>query len=118
MPAVTARGMPYPLPTEPVAEGAQAIRNLAEAVAPALVSTLPASPYDGQEVFYLADAAAGVVWHLCYRAASPSAYKWEFVGGASLFQLYRPRSVDQLGHLWLLCAASLGHGAEGGRIPH
>ena len=32
MPANTSRGFPYPLPTEPVAEGAQAIRNLAEAV--------------------------------------------------------------------------------------
>lgn len=30
MPANTPRGFPYPLPTEPVAEGAQAIRNLAE----------------------------------------------------------------------------------------
>ena len=33
MPANTAQGLPYPLPTEPVAEGAQAIRNLAEALA-------------------------------------------------------------------------------------
>lgn len=32
MPANTPRGFPYPLPAEPVAEGAQAIRNLAEAV--------------------------------------------------------------------------------------
>lgn len=32
MPASTPIGLPYPLPTEPVAEGAQAIRNLAEAV--------------------------------------------------------------------------------------
>ena len=32
MPANTARGYPYPLPTEPVTEGAQAIRNLAEKV--------------------------------------------------------------------------------------
>jgi len=32
MPANTPLGLPYPLPTEPVAEGAQAIRNLAEAV--------------------------------------------------------------------------------------
>ena len=32
MPANTSHGLPYPLPTEPVAEGAQAIRNLAEAL--------------------------------------------------------------------------------------
>lgn len=32
MPANTPKGLPYPLPTEPVAEGAQAIRNLAEAL--------------------------------------------------------------------------------------
>ena len=32
MPANTPNGLPYPLPTEPVAEGALAIRNLAEAV--------------------------------------------------------------------------------------
>lgn len=31
MPANTPKGLPYPLPSEPVAEGAQAIRNLAEA---------------------------------------------------------------------------------------
>lgn len=32
MPANTPRSYPYPLPTEPVAEGAQAIRNLAERI--------------------------------------------------------------------------------------
>lgn len=32
MPANTPRGFPYPLPTEPVAEGAQAVRNLAEKI--------------------------------------------------------------------------------------
>ena len=32
MPSQTPRGYPYPLPTDPVAEGAQAIRNLAEKV--------------------------------------------------------------------------------------
>lgn len=31
MPSQTAGGLPYPLPTEPVKEGAVAIRNLAEA---------------------------------------------------------------------------------------
>src|SRR5262245_48156396 len=32
MPANTPRGFPYPLPTEPVAQGAHAIRNLAESI--------------------------------------------------------------------------------------
>lgn len=73
MPANTPHGFPYPLPTEPVAEGAQAIRNLAEAVersdatlayvektsavtvttsateaAPVLVLAAPALTFDGQ----------------------------------------------------------------------
>jgi len=52
---------------------------------PALVTSLPASPVDGQEVFYQADATNGIVWHLRYNASSSSAYKWEFVGGPSLF---------------------------------
>lgn len=51
---------------------------------PAFVTSLPASPVDGQEVYYLADATTGVVWHLRYRAASSSSYKWEFVGGPPL----------------------------------
>lgn len=48
------------------------------------VSSLPASPVDGQECCYVADATNGVLWHLCYNAASASAYKWEFVGGSPL----------------------------------
>lgn len=87
MPANTPKGLPYPLPSEPVAEGAQAIRNLAEAVdkfitggAPS--TTPPASPVEGQLWVYPADATAGIMWVLRYRAASSSAYKWEFVGGA------------------------------------
>jgi hypothetical protein len=49
-----------------------------------LVTALPASPIDGQEIYFVANAATGVVWHLRYRAASASAYKWEYVGGESL----------------------------------
>lgn len=49
-----------------------------------LVSSLPATPYDGQEVLYLASDTAGVVWRLRYRAASTSTYKWEVLGGAPL----------------------------------
>jgi len=48
-------------------------------------TSLPPSPVDGQEYDYVADATNGVIWHLRYRAASASAYKWEFVGGASLY---------------------------------
>lgn len=51
--------------------------------APAFVSSLPAG-YDGQEVYYQADLTNGVIWHLRYRSASASAYKWEMVGGSSL----------------------------------
>lgn len=52
---------------------------------PTFVTSLPASPADGQEVYFLADATYGVVWHLRYRAGSSSAYKWEFVGGPPIF---------------------------------
>jgi hypothetical protein len=51
---------------------------------PAFVTSLPTSPIDAQEVYYLADNANGLVWHLRYRAASASAYKWECVGGPPL----------------------------------
>jgi len=47
-------------------------------------TTFPASPYDGQEYFYVADATNGIVWRFRYRAASASTYKWEFVGGSPL----------------------------------
>lgn len=50
-----------------------------------LVTSLPANPADGQEVYFLADSANGVVWHLRYRAASTSPYKWERVGGEALY---------------------------------
>src|SRR4030095_11342304 len=49
-----------------------------------LVSALPGSPFDGQEIYYLADATNSVIWHLRYRAGSSSAYKWEFIGGMYL----------------------------------
>lgn len=51
-----------------------------------LVTTLPATPYDGQRVFFQNAALAllGVVWVLRYRAASGSSHKWEFLGGAPL----------------------------------
>lgn len=50
-----------------------------------LVAVLPTSPMNAQEVYYLADAANGVIWHLRYRVDSASAYKWEVVGGPPMF---------------------------------
>ena len=49
-----------------------------------IVTSLPGSPIDGQIIYYNADATNGNVWHLRYRSASSSAYKWEFVGGSRL----------------------------------
>lgn len=48
------------------------------------VTSLPASPVDGDEVVYTAEATNGIRWRFKYRAASASSYKWEFVGGAPL----------------------------------
>jgi hypothetical protein len=57
MPATTPiSGLPYPLPTEPVAEGAQAIRNLAEAIdglprrIAAITLAAPAPSFDFQSI--------------------------------------------------------------------
>lgn len=49
-----------------------------------LVGSLPRAPYDGQEVYYIASSAFAVVWHLRYRADSPVAFKWEYLGGPPL----------------------------------
>ena len=43
------------------------------------------TPYDGQHVRLLVDAANGIEWRFAYRSASASAYKWEFIGGAPLY---------------------------------
>jgi hypothetical protein len=41
---------------------------------------------DGQECYYLADAATGTVWHLKYRAAEAGSFKWYYVGGSPLLK--------------------------------
>jgi hypothetical protein len=48
-------------------------------------TTPPASPNDGDLWIFPADATNGVMWQFRYRAASASAYKWEFVGGSSVY---------------------------------
>lgn len=54
--------------------------------APTLVSVLPTSPADGDEIYFQTAAMGvdGIAWHLRYNAASGSAYKWECVGPADL----------------------------------
>lgn len=67
--------------------------GLVQLSSPALVTVLPAAPVDGQEIYFLADAANGVVWHLRYRAASTSAYKWEYLGGPPLYNAVAATAV-------------------------
>lgn len=57
-----------------------------DASQPTFESTLPASPYDGQEIYFQDSnmATAGVVWHLRYRAGGGT-YKWEFIGGGAVY---------------------------------
>lgn len=52
-----------------------------------LWTVLPTSPVDGQEIYYqnAAMASGGVVWHLRYNTGNTTPYKWEFVGGSSMF---------------------------------
>jgi hypothetical protein len=52
---------------------------------PPRVTSLPGSPVDGQECYFVADPANGILWHLRYNAGSASAYKWEVVGGSPLY---------------------------------
>jgi hypothetical protein len=60
---------------------------------PPLVTSLPTTGlYDGMEVYYLADATNGVIWHLRYRTGGGT-YKWEVIGGAPLVAEYLPQQV-------------------------
>lgn len=61
-------------------------RLLATTPVVSLVTSLPTSPTDGQEVYYQASGdmeTNGIVWHLRYRSAGGT-YKWEYLGGPPL----------------------------------
>ena len=49
------------------------------------VTVLPATPADGDEVYYVADATNGISWHLRYNSGSASTYKWEYVGDPPIY---------------------------------
>lgn len=89
MPATTPNlALPYPVAadTADVPRDIQALAVKLDIVAGGpLVTTLPASPADGQECYFVADSANGVIWHLRYRAAATGSFKWEFVGGPGLY---------------------------------
>jgi hypothetical protein len=51
------------------------------------VTALPITANNGDEIRFLADDANGIVWHLRYRSSAPSDYRWEFIGGSSLFDV-------------------------------
>jgi hypothetical protein len=81
--------LPYPELTDPAdvpADVKKLAQRLDVILGPALVTSLPVSPVDGQEVYYqsAAMATAGLLWHLRYRAAATAPYRWEFVGGGPL----------------------------------
>lgn len=61
------------------------VTGLVQLASPAKVTTLPVAPVDGQEIYFVADATNGVLWHLRYNTGSASAYKWEVVGGSALY---------------------------------
>lgn len=90
MPATPNYALPYPQlsDTADVPRDIQALAvkldampGLAPDTAVPLVSVLPATPVDGQEVYFLANATDGVVWHLRWRTAGGF---WECVGGPPL----------------------------------
>src|SRR5262245_38078554 len=59
-------------------QGAQSIPLYTSAQMTAL------TPMDGDMIRLQVDTTAGIEWMFVYRAASASAYKWEFVGGPPL----------------------------------
>ena len=76
--------LPYPLPTDQVAQGAGDIRLLAEDVerklGPLAVSSLPAAPTAGQRAL-LAVATDGAYWEFVYGGGG----YWRFLGGSEAY---------------------------------
>lgn len=71
-------------------EGIQSYLNRLQ---PGVVSSLPGSPSDGDEVYYqnAAMATAGIMWHLRYRSAASGSYKWEVIGAEALMAEVAPQ---------------------------
>lgn len=67
---------------------------------PLFVDALPPDPYDGQEIYFQADA--GVVWHLRYNASISDVYKWEYLGGPPLLGGFKSSAALTSSTAWRL----------------
>lgn len=91
MPTTSIYALPYPASTDP-ADVPTDMRELAErleiVLPPTYGTTLPASPYNGQQAI-LVDSLTNpsYQWYLRYNTGSSSPYKWELVGGPPLYAL-------------------------------
>jgi hypothetical protein len=89
MPTTPVLALPYPNATD-TADVPRDIQALAvkldgyTSLRPPAVTSLPGSPVDTQECYFVADATNAIVWHLRYRSAATGAYKWEYLGGSPL----------------------------------
>jgi hypothetical protein len=92
MPANTPNlALPYPVPADAVdvPRDMQALATKLDgisALVPPVVTSLPGSPVDGQEVYYKVafNPPDYVTWHLRYESSSPLGEKWMFLGGPPL----------------------------------
>jgi hypothetical protein len=105
--ATSRLALPYPIPDDSVdvprdIQALAAKLDALTALKPAIVSSLPVSPVDGDECYFQTSnmANAGVVWHLRYRAAISDSSKWEFLGGMSLQAQTNNTSVFSNGAGW------------------
>jgi len=107
MPASTPiRNLPYPLPTDPVAHGADDIKALALALdgaGTAVVTTLPTTGlYDGLEVVLVDSLAApAYAWRLRYTTAITGVNKWLCVGGSEAFNIAASGGSAGQGGAWV-----------------
>lgn len=105
MPASTPKlALPYPVAADPADVPADllALATRLDTLEPWYATSLPASPVDGQEVYYAADPANGVIWHLRYRAGATGSYKWEFLGGPPMTKIVATReSLGSSNGVWL-----------------
>jgi hypothetical protein len=64
-------------------------------------TTPPTNPQDGDQWVFPADTANGVMWQFRYRAGSPNAEKWEFIGGPPAFAYVATAETTTTVTTWL-----------------